>query len=465
MSVKKLLIANRGEIACRIIRAAKSLGIHTVAVYSEADAQAPHVEMADEAYEIGPPAPAQSYLDSARLFEVARKSAATLVHPGYGFLSENAAFAAACASQGLRFIGPSSEMITAMGDKENARRTATQAGVPVLPGTDKLSADPQAIAAAAQYVGFPLLVKASAGGGGIGMRLVESADAVEAAVRSTQSLALKAFGNGSVYLERMIQRARHVEMQVFGFGNGEAVHLFERDCSLQRRHQKVIEESCAPGMRKEVLAAMAEAAIRLCQTTRYSGAGTVEFLVDADSQEFYFLEMNTRIQVEHPVTEMVTGVDLVAAQIRHAMGDALIQDELSASRIRHNGHAIEARVYAENPAKNFLPSPGPLTVLELPEEAGVRVECGYRQGNSVSSFYDPMVMKIIAHAETREGAISKLDGSLAALRIEGIANNVSYLRACLSHPDFIAGKVYTGFLGHRHKELIEMTTQLALEVA
>lgn len=463
MSAHKLLVANRCEIACRIIRAAKSLGIPTVAVYSEADAELPHVEMANEAFAIGPSRPAQSYLDSERIFEVARKSGATLVHPGYGFLSENASFAAACAREGLSFIGPTPAMITAMGDKENARRAATQAGVPVLPGTDKLADDPQAIAAAAQHVGFPLLVKACAGGGGIGMRLVEGPDAIEAAVKSTQSLALKAFGDGSVYLERMVTQARHIEIQVFGFGNGEAVHLFERDCSLQRRHQKVIEESCAPGMRPEVTAAMAEAALRLCRTNQYSGAGTVEFLVDAESQEFYFLEMNTRIQVEHPVTEMVTGVDLVAAQIRHALGDAQLADELSPSRMRLSGHAIEARVYAENPAKNFLPSPGCLSLLELPQLDGVRVECGFRQGNTVSSFYDPMLMKVIAHGDTRESATSKLDKALGSLRIEGVANNVSYLRACLRHPDFIAGKVYTGFLGHRHSELIASAAQPAME--
>ncbi len=461
MPVPKLLVANRAEIACRIIRAAKSLGLRTVAVYSEVDAELPHVAMADEAYPIGPARPAESYLDRAKLFDVARRAGANLIHPGYGFLSENASFAADCAQAGLVFVGPPPEVITAMGDKERARRTAAQAGVPVLPGTDKLADDASAVAAAAQRVGFPLLVKASAGGGGIGMRLVDRPEALEAAVQSTRSLAQKAFGDGSIYLERLVTRARHVEIQVFGFGNGEAVHLFERDCSLQRRHQKVIEEARAPGLRSEVAARIADAAVQLCVASRYAGAGTVEFLVDAETQDFYFLEMNTRIQVEHPVTEMITGLDLVAAQIRFALGDGALQSELSPSRIVAAGHAIEARVYAENPAKNFMPSPGPLRTLELPAAAGVRVECGFRHGNSVTPFYDPMLMKVIAHGDSREHAAWRLDAALQALRIEGVAHNVSYLRACLRHPEFVAGSVHTGLLGQRHAELVAAAQHLA----
>jgi len=456
----KVLVANRGEIACRIIRAAQSIGLRTVAVHSEADAELPHVTLADEAYLIGPPRPAESYLDRAKLFDVARRSGASLVHPGYGFLSENASFAADCARAGLMFVGPSPEVISAMGDKERARRTAVQAGLPVLPGTDKLPDDATAVASAAQRVGFPLLVKASAGGGGIGMRLVDRPEALEAAVQSTRSLAQKAFGDGSIYLERLVTRARHVEIQVFGFGNGDAVHLFERDCSLQRRHQKVIEEARAPGLPPQVAERIAEEAVRLCAASRYAGAGTVEFLVDAETDDFYFLEMNTRIQVEHPVTEMITGADLVAAQIRFTLGDSTLAHELSPSRRVSEGHAIEARVYAENPAKNFMPSPGTLRTLALPTADGVRVECGFRQGNSVTPFYDPMLMKVIAHGASRQQATQRLDAALQTLRIEGVTHNVDYLRACLQHPEFVAGRVHTGLLGQRHAELVAAASQL-----
>ncbi|MGE4341261.1 MAG: acetyl/propionyl/methylcrotonyl-CoA carboxylase subunit alpha, partial [Pigmentiphaga sp.] len=351
----KLLVANRGEIACRVLRAARSLGLSTVAVYSEADAELPHVELADEAYDIGPARAAESYLRGDRLLEVAQKSGARLLHPGYGFLSENAAFAADCARAGLVFVGPAPATTAAMGDKEQARRTAAEAGVPVLPGSSKLPEDDVEIARIAQDVGFPLLVKACAGGGGIGMRQVDTPEALAVSVQTTRSMAQKAFGDGAVYLERLVRCARHVEVQVFGFGDGDAVHLFERDCSLQRRHQKVIEEARAPALHEGVAERMARAAVRLCQLSRYSGAGTVEFLLDADTQEFYFLEMNTRIQVEHPVTEMITGLDLVEAQIRWALGDATLRRDLAQSVIKAQGHAIEARVYAENPAKSFMP--------------------------------------------------------------------------------------------------------------
>jgi len=459
MSAPKLLVANRGEIACRVIRAARTVGVPTVAVFSEADAELAHVEMADDAFDIGPPRPAESYLNQEKLFDVARRSGATLVHPGYGFLSENASFAAECERHGLTFVGPSAEVIRAMGDKERARRTAAEAGVPVLPGTDKLPEQSPTLHSEAQRIGFPLLVKAAAGGGGIGMRVVEAPEALDTAVQTTRTLAQKAFGDGSIYLERQVSRARHVEIQVFGFGNGEAVHLFERDCSLQRRHQKVIEEARAPQLDPEVASRIASAAVRLCEVSRYAGAGTVEFLVDAHSQAFYFLEMNTRIQVEHPVTEMITGVDLVAAQIRFALGDRSVLHQLSPGQIRAHGHAVEARVYAENPARNFIPSPGPLRMLELPAGEGIRVECGYRQGNTVTPFYDPMLMKVIAHGDTREIAVHRLDSALASLRIEGVAHNANYLRACLRDDDFVAGRVHTGLLGNRHTDLVAASQQ------
>jgi 3-methylcrotonyl-CoA carboxylase alpha subunit len=324
----------------------------------------------------------------------------------------------------------------------------------VLPGSAKLTIeDADSVAAAAAATGFPLLVKASAGGGGIGMRVVASAEQLGAAVEATSGMALKAFGNGVVYLERLVQSARHVEIQVFGFGDGTAVHLFERDCSLQRRHQKVIEEAPALGIPDEVRIHMAGAAVKLAQSCAYEGAGTVEFLYDTKTNEFFFLEMNTRIQVEHPVTEMVTGIDLVAAQLRLAMGEKL-NGELAQERIKTMGHAVEARVYAENPAKNFLPSPGPLSVFQIPEIAGVRFETGYREGNRVTPFYDPMIMKVISRGPTRDAAIGLLDTALASIRLEGIKTNIAYLRAILDCRDFRRGNVHTNFLSEHQAELL-----------
>ena len=449
-----LLVANRGEIACRVIRAAKKLSLRTVAVYSEADAELPHVALADEAVMLGPARAAESYLRADKLLDAARCTGATLVHPGYGFLSENAGFSQACAAAKLRFVGPTAEVIRLMGDKDQARQAAARAGVPVLPGSGKL--DPQdgaSIAACGEKTGFPLLVKAAAGGGGIGMRVVNTLNELVAAVQATAGMASKAFGDGSVYLERYVQRARHVEIQLFGFGDGTAVHLFERDCSLQRRHQKVVEEARAPGIAEAVRERMAAAAVALACACCYQGAGTVEFLYDTQTEEFFFLEMNTRIQVEHPVTEMITGVDLVAAQLRLAMGDRL-QEELAQGRVAASGHAIEVRVYAENPAKNFLPSPGLLTEFAVPHGEGIRVDTGYREGNRVTPFYDPMVMKLIAHGQDRSAAIARLQAALAEMRIAGITHNIPYLQAVLRHPAFRAGELHTGFLGALHAELL-----------
>jgi acetyl/propionyl-CoA carboxylase alpha subunit len=448
-----LLVANRGEIACRVIRAARSLSLRTVAVYSQADRELPHVRMADAAVEIGPARPAESYLNVKAVLDAAKAQGAALLHPGYGFLSESAAFARACREAGIQFVGPTPEVIDLMGDKDRARQAAAAAGVPVVPGTGKL--DPQdetGVRAAGAKTGYPLLVKAAAGGGGIGMRQVTGPDELVAAVHATSGMALKAFGDGSVYLERFVERARHVEIQLFGFGDGEAVHLFERDCSLQRRHQKVVEEARAPQIRDEVRARIADAAVKLARACRYQGAGTVEFLYDSRTEEFYFLEMNTRIQVEHPVTEMITGVDLVAAQLRLAMGERL-HEELAQAGITPQGHAIEARVYAENPAKNFLPSPGLLSVMRLPSGEGIRVDTGYAEGTRVTPFYDPMVMKVIAHGEDRNQAIARLHCALSSLQLEGIAHNTSYLLSVLSHPAFLAGELHTGFLPQYHNEM------------
>ncbi len=448
-----VLIANRGEIACRVIRAAKTLNMRTVAVFSEADADLPHVALADEAVLLGPARAADSYLRVDKLLDAARATGATLIHPGYGFLSERPAFAQACAQAGLTFVGPDADVIRLMGDKDQARQAAARAGVPVLPGTAKLdAADEQSILAAGKAVGFPLLVKAAAGGGGIGMRTVESVDVLVAAVQATSGMALKAFGDGSVYLERLVSRARHVEIQIFGFGDGTAVHLFERDCSLQRRHQKVVEEARAPNIPGEMRERIAQAAVALACACRYQGAGTVEFLYDTVQQAFYFLEMNTRIQVEHPVTEMITGIDLVAAQLRLARGERL-QNELSQQTIWAKGHSVEVRVYAENPAKNFMPSPGLLAEFKLPEMANIRVETGYREGNKVTPFYDPMVMKIVAWGTDRIDAINRLEEALSAVHITGISHNVPYLRAILAHPEFRSGDLHTGLLSQLHGQL------------
>ena len=460
MRKPKLLIANRGEIACRVLAAARLLGLPTVAVHSAPDAGLPHVALADEACALDGARAQETYLDVDRVLAAARETGATLLHPGYGFLSENAGFARRCRDEGIVFVGPSPEAIDLMGDKEQARRTAAAAGVPVLPGTARLPEDAEGLARAARELEYPLLVKSSAGGGGIGMRIVKEPGELEAAVRSTRALAGKAFGDDAVYLERYVARARHVEVQVFGFGDGDAVHLYERDCSLQRRHQKVIEEARAPGLSSELTSDIARAAVALAKACRYEGAGTVEFLVDADTGRFYFLEMNTRIQVEHPVTEMITGVDLVAAQLRQALGESL-HGELAQSAIRASGHAVEARVYAENPAKNFLPSPGPLRVLELPRSDGVRVDCGYAAGNTVTPYYDPMIMKVIAAGPTRAAAIDRLAAALRDLRIEGVANNAAYLLACLRHPEFASGNVYTAFLSDRHGDIVAGATQEA----
>jgi len=440
-----VLIANRGEIACRIIRSCRRLGLRTVAVYSEADRGALHVALADEAVSIGPSPARDSYLRADRLLEAANAGGADAVHPGYGFLSENAAFAEAVMAAGLTWIGPSARAIREMGDKERARDLAQASGLPILAGSPVFrEAGAGDLESAGAAVGYPLLVKAAAGGGGIGMRRVDGPGQLRAAAEATQSMAAKAFGNGAIYFERFIERARHVEIQVFGFGDGHAIHLHERDCSIQRRYQKVIEESPAPCLPDAIRNDMAVAAARLCADQRYTGAGTIEFVVDADTLDWYFLEMNTRIQVEHPVTEMNTGRDLVAMQIELARGTlgALTQGDVVSS-----GHAIECRVYAENPAKNFMPAPGRLVRLEQPEQgADVRIDSGFRAGDEVSHFYDPLIAKVICHGPTRGAAIERMLETLRAIRIEGPVTNLDFLRATVGHPDFRKGEVFTGFI-------------------
>ena len=451
--MRKVLIANRGEIACRVIRACRTLGLSTVAVFSEADARALHVEMADEAAAIGPGPARESYLLAENVLDAARATGADAIHPGYGFLAESAAFAEAVAAAGLIWIGPDAGTMADMGDKERAREIAVACGLPVVPGSARFTAgNLEGIGEAAEALGFPLLVKASAGGGGIGMRRVDVREKLLGVAEATQSMAAKAFGDGAIYLERLVPKARHVEIQVFGWGDGRAVHLFERDCSTQRRFQKVIEESPAPNLSHGMRGEMAAAAVALCRDRRYRGAGTVEFILDAETSEFFFLEMNTRIQVEHPVTEMVTGVDLVALQINLARGAA---PPLEQEVIGLSGHAIECRIYAERPEKNFLPSPGTLTEFALPEAAdGVRIDTGFRAGDEVSFFYDPMIAKVICHAGSRGEAIEKMAAALGSIRIRGIASNLDFLAKTVTHGGFRAGDVFTGFIDAHKADLI-----------
>ena len=453
--MKKLLIANRGEIACRVIRSAKALGIATVAVHSEADAEAKHVAEADEAVAIGPAQAKDSYLVTEKVLAAAKETGADALHPGYGFLAENAGFAAAVADAGMTWVGPKPATITDMGDKERARLLAHGAGVPIVPGSARfLPGDLAGLDEAAAEVGFPLLVKATAGGGGIGMRRVDNAEDLEEVVQSTQNMAEKAFGDGAVYLEKLIEKPRHIEIQVFGFGDGHGVHFFERECSVQRRFQKIIEETPSTALDEGLRARMADAALALAKQERYRGAGTIEFILAPDG-EFYFLEMNTRIQVEHPVTEMITGHDLVGHQLRLARGDAL-GEEVRQADINANGHAIECRIYAENPDKNFMPSPGPLEVFEPPAEGdGIRVDTGVRQGDQVTFYYDPMIAKLVAHGPDRDAAIEKMLTALDNFRIEGIVTNIAFLKRAIAHEAFRRGDTHTGFVDEHKADLIE----------
>ena len=444
--MKKVLIANRGEIACRIIRSCRALGLETVAVRSDADAKSLHVAQADEAQAIGPGPAKHSYLACDNILAAAKASGADAVHPGYGFLAEDSNFARAVTYAGLIWIGPTPESIEDMGDKQRARLLARAAGVPILPGSARFAVgDLAGLDEAARAVGFPLLVKASAGGGGIGMRRVDAPEDLAKTVQATQALAEKSFGDGDVYLERLVAKARHVEIQVFGFGDGHAVHMYERECSVQRRFQKIVEETPAPGIPTEVRAAMADAAVALVRQERYRGAGTVEFVVDADSWAYYFLEMNTRIQVEHPVTEMTTGLDLVSLQIRLARGDDL--SSLTQESIRAVGHSIEGRLYAEDPAMDFLPSPGRLQRFKLPKGIdGLRIDSGVREGDQITFHYDPMIAKIIAHGRDRDEAIARMLTALGQLQIEGVRTNGAFLGRVIDHPAFRAADTHTGFV-------------------
>ena len=438
----KILVANRGEIAVRVIRACREMGIASVAVFSEADRGARHVRVADEALPVGPALAAESYLRIDRMIEAARVSGADAVHPGYGFLAENARFARACEDAGLVFIGPRSETIALMGEKTSARRLAMEAGLPVVPGTlEPLDGD-AALRREAERLGFPLMLKAAAGGGGKGLRLVASAAELESAAARARGEARSAFGDDRVYLEKALVRPRHVEIQVVADHHGNAVHLFERDCSIQRRHQKVVEESPSPLLTPELRARMGDLAVALVRRSGYVNAGTLEFLVD-ESRAPFFLEMNTRLQVEHPVTEMVTGIDLVKLQIRIAQGEPLPfrQEELS-----QRGHAIECRVYAEDPDAGFLPSPGRILGLRVPGGPGIRDDSGVEEGDEVPSYYDPLVSKLVAWGEDRPAAIARMRRAVREYQVLGIKTTLPFFARVLCHPDFVAGVVDTSFV-------------------
>ncbi|MBE3563192.1 MAG: acetyl-CoA carboxylase biotin carboxylase subunit [Hydrogenibacillus schlegelii] len=444
---RKLVVANRGEIAVRIIRAAKELGIRTVAVFSEADRDALFVRLADEAYCIGPPPAKESYLNMTQIVALATSVGADAVHPGYGFLAENAHFAELCRHVGLTFVGPSPEAIARMGDKMAAKKTAAIAGVPAIPGSDGLVETPEEAAEVAEAIGYPVIIKATAGGGGKGMRVAENREALIRLLPTAMQEAEAAFGSPGVYLEKYLRRPRHVEVQILADRFGNVIHLGERDCSVQRRHQKLIEEAPSPAVTPELRQALGEAAVRVARAVDYVGAGTVEFLLDEDGR-FYFMEMNTRIQVEHPVTEMITGIDLVQAMIRVAAGEPL---RVRQEDVAFRGHAIECRINAEDPDRDFMPTPGRIERLWLPGGFGVRVDTGLVPGATVPPYYDSMIAKLIVWAPTREEAIRRMRRALDEMVVEGpgVKTTIPLHRALMDDPQFVAGDVDTRFLERR----------------
>jgi acetyl-CoA carboxylase biotin carboxylase subunit len=452
--IETILVANRGEIAVRIMRTCREMGIRTVAVYSEADRESLHVRSADEAILIGPPPARQSYLDGEAIVTAAQAAGADAIHPGYGFLSERAEFARLVEQRGLVFIGPRPESMEAMGLKTTARWNMSAAGVPIVPGSPEPLADEAAGRSFADSIGYPVMIKAAAGGGGKGMKRCDRPEAFASLWQSAKREAAAAFGDDRLYVEKFLDRPRHVEIQVFADESGNTIHLGERECSVQRRHQKIIEETPSCALDDGLRAEMGEVAVRAARAVGYRGAGTVEFLVDS-ARSFYFLEMNTRLQVEHPVTELVTGLDLVKLQIAVARGEDL---PLSQEQVTRRGHAIEARICAENPWKSFLPSPGKITELRTPSGPGIREDTGVYEGWVVSPFYDSLLSKLVAWAPTRAEAIERLRGALGEYVVRGIAVNASYLAAVLEHPAFRSGDYDTGFCLQYEKELLELTS-------
>lgn len=452
--IKKVLIANRGEIALRIIRSLKEMRITTVAVYSEADRKALHVRAADEAYPIGPPPSSKSYLNQEKILEVAKKSNADAIHPGYGFLSENADFAKKCQQQGLIFIGPSSESIMIMGSKIEAKAAAMKFNIPMVPGTEKAIKDPNEAKSIADSIGYPVLIKASAGGGGKGMRIVNKSDELVEQFERAVSEALSSFGDGSVFIEKYITNPAHIEIQILGDQKGNILHLFERECSIQRRYQKVVEEAPSPKLSEELRKNIGEAAVLAAKSCNYYGAGTVEFILD-ENKDFYFLEMNTRLQVEHPVTEFVTGLDLVKEQVRIAEGKSL---NLKQEDIQLKGHAIELRVYAEDPQNNFVPDTGKLRSYVRPQGPGIRVDDGFEQGMDVEVYYDPMIAKLIVYADTRDNAIEKMKRAIDEYIISGVKTTLDFGKFVMDHPTFRDGSFDTHFVQkHFNPELLNQS--------
>ncbi len=448
---RKILIANRGEIAVRIARTLREMAIPSVAVYSDADAGAPHIEAADEAFHLGPAPPAQSYLNQERLFAIAREAGVDAIHPGYGFLAENAGFARRCAAEGLVFIGPTAETIDAMGSKIAARRAAKAAGMPIVPGTEEPLSDAAEIGSVADRLGYPVAIKAAAGGGGYGMRVVNGPEDIAATLEGVRRDASRAFGDTTVYVEKFFSPApRHIEMQVLGDRFGNVVHLGERECSLQRRFQKIVEETPSPAVSPELRARMGAAAVALARHVGYQSTGTVECLV-TDDGEFSFLEMNTRLQVEHPVTEEVTGIDLVREMVRIAAGLPL---SVPTEGIAPRGHAIEARLYAEDPARSFMPSPGQITRLDIPAIPNLRVDSGARAGTNVTVYYDPLLAKIIAWGENRATAIQTMRDALDATVIEGVKTNLPFLTRIFGSDDFRTGRIHTRYVDEHLPEIM-----------
>src|SRR5690348_3898638 len=458
--IRKLLVANRGEIACRVMRTCRSLGIATVAVFSDADATARHVREADEAVHIGANAASASYLAIPALIAAAQRTGADAIHPGYGFLAENADFAAACEDAGLTFIGPSADVMRRMGSKREAKQLAADAGVPVVPGYHGDDTTDTRLMAAAREIGYPVMVKASTGDGGKGIRIVARASELPDALASARREALSAFGDETLLLEKALVEPRHIEIQIFGDSHGHVIALGERESSIQRRHQKVIEETPSTALSPELRARMSEAAVAIGQTLGYTGAGTVEFILDREGA-FYFLEVNTRLQVEHPVTELVTGLDLVRWQIQVAEGHSL---PLMQEQVMFNGHAVEARVYAEDPAQGYLPATGTLALWREPHNVGVRVDAGVSTGDVIPIYYDPMVAKISAHGVDRTEAVRRLERALGQTLLFGVRNNIAFLRRVLLHPEFVAGETNTAFL-ERHAADLEKTSVDEIELS
>ncbi|HTR58919.1 MAG TPA: acetyl/propionyl/methylcrotonyl-CoA carboxylase subunit alpha [Casimicrobiaceae bacterium] len=455
----KILIANRGEIACRVARTARKMGIRTVAVYSDVDVRALHVSMCDEAYRLGPAAPRESYLNGEAIIATAKAARAEAIHPGYGFLSENEAFAAAVAAAGMVFIGPPPAAIRAMGSKSESKRIMGKAGVPLVPGYHGDDQGDAVLGREALAIGYPVLIKASAGGGGKGMRVVERREDFDSALASARREAKSSFGDGAMLIEKYLTAPRHIEMQVFADAHGDCIHLFERDCSVQRRHQKIVEEAPAPGMTAKRRSDMGAAAVASARAIGYVGAGTVEFIVEDaldPRSPFYFMEMNTRLQVEHPVTEMITGLDLVEWQLRVAAGEPL---PLAQNEIEMNGHAIEARIYAEDPERGFLPSIGRIAHLRAPEASGdVRIDTGVRAGDEITRYYDPMIAKLIAHGADRDAARRRLAAALSDYEIVGVATNVAFLQRLIAHESFAEAHIDTGLIARHHAALFPAAT-------